>query len=55
MEVPKDELIKEGLQLLDDALCRFDVIKDCENSSWLSKTLYHVINIATALYGISKK
>lgn len=55
MEVPKDDLVKEGLQLLDDALCRFDVIKDCDKSSWISTVLYHLITMAYALYGMNKK
>ena len=55
MEVNKDDLVKEGLQLLDDALCRFDVIKDCDKSSWISTVLYHLITMAYSLYGMNKK
>jgi hypothetical protein len=54
IEIPKDDLIKEGLSLLDDALCRFDVIKDCDKSSWITTVLYHLITMAYALYGMKK-
>lgn len=55
MDVQKDDLVKEGLQLLDDALCRFDAIKDCNKSSVTSTIIYHLINLIYGIYGIVKK
>lgn len=55
MSENKEDLIKEGLELLENALCRFNGIKDCENSTWVSNALYHVIQVISSLYILEKK
>ena len=55
MEVSKNDLIKEGIQLLNDALCRFDAVEDCDTSSWVVKVVYHAIQLITELYKIDKE
>lgn len=53
-QTTKDQLISDGLLLVDRAVSQFIQIKGCENSSTLVKILQNAILLAETIYNIKK-
>lgn len=50
----KNQLIKQGLILLDAALQQFTQIEGCDDSSTMAKIIHNSIMLAEISYGIKK-
>lgn len=54
-DLSKEELVKNGMQYLDDALSYFMEIKGCEKGSVIANVVHGAIVLAESLYEIKKK
>lgn len=53
-DVSNEELVKDGLLLLDRSLSHFMAVQGCEKSSAISKIIHGAIILAETIYAIKK-